>query len=489
METTLERRRSKSLQDVLPGMVTLFSHLSYPVGVLDNTGRCVMLNKAGHEFLGVRDVSEIGLNLWGCRLRSEAARFFAGKGTGDIEYLVDDRCGNAYQSKSSPIYDESGKCLGKIESLFNVTTLYDSDERLRVMIDEAPLCCNFWNEMFENIDCNRAAAELFDLPDRQTYLNSFFDLSPEMQPNGKKSSDEAFRHITRAFRDGYDRFEWMHQKLNGDPIPAEVTLVRVKYRKGNIVLGYTRDLRSSRSVSEVNDLDWLMQVLRGLPFPTGVSNPAGKWVFLNQAALDFFRVIDIDQLNNDVSATWGGRLIALCNSMGTTEKGTGVYYNDQQTGKIYQRYSSPLKDDFGGVVGRIEAIQDVTTLYEADERVRAMVDAAPLCCNFWNDKFENVDCNLEAAKLFNLPDKETYLERFFDLSPEFQPTGERSVVAAMRHITRAFTEGFDRFEWLHQKLNGDPIPAEITLVRVKHRKGNIVLGYTRDKRPVGLSKS
>ena len=51
------------------------------------------------------------------------------------------------------------------------------------------------------------------------------------------------------------------------------------------------------------------------------------------------------------------------------------YHIDKQTDKIYRRVSSPLHDSFGGLVGRIECIHDVTTLYEAEERIRTI--AAP----------------------------------------------------------------------------------------------------------------
>ena len=121
-------------------------------------------------------------------------------------------------------------------------------------------------------------------------------------------------------------------------------------------------------------------------------------------------------------------------------------------------------------------------MLEAEERTQIMLDAMPLCCSFWDDHFRNIDCNEEATRLFGLSSKQEFLDRFFDLSPKFQPDGRLSSELSLEKIQEAFTTGRIRFEWMHQKLNGEPIPTEITLVRVKRGSGYIVAGYIRDLR-------
>ncbi len=248
----------------------------------------------------------------------------------------------------------------------------EADERTQIMLDATPMCASFWDKDCKNIDCNQEAVNLFGLSSKQEYLDRFFELSPERQPDGRLSSEKAMENISIALRNGYHRFEWMHQKLDGEPIPAEITLVRVKRRDGYIVAGYTRDLREIR------------------------------------ASMDKMR--------------------------------------------------------------------------EADERTQVMLDATPLCCNLWDKDFNNIDCNQEAVTLFGLGAKQEYLDSFFKLSPERQPDGRLSSEKALEKITTAFRDGYCRFEWMHQKLDGERIPSEITLVRVRHRGEFIVAGYTRDLR-------
>lgn len=133
--------------------------------------------------------------------------------------------------------------------------------------------------------------------------------------------------------------------------------------------------------------------------------------------------------------------------------------------------------------------QDISELYatrrslrESSERAQLMLDSMPIVANFWNREFQNIDCNLEAAKLFDLGTKQEYLVKFFELSPQFQPCGRSSAEMATEYITRAFEEGYVRFEWMHQKLDGEPLPAEIILARLRHREQDIVVGYTHDLR-------
>lgn len=126
--------------------------------------------------------------------------------------------------------------------------LLEAEERTKIMLDATPLCCNFWDEHYNNVDCNEEAARLFGLSGKQEYLDKFNELSPEYQPNGGLSSEMALEKIREAFSLGWVRFEWMHQKPNGEPVPSEITLVRVKRGEGYIVAGYTRDLREQKAM-------------------------------------------------------------------------------------------------------------------------------------------------------------------------------------------------------------------------------------------------
>ncbi len=113
-------------------------------------------------------------------------------------------------------------------------------------LDAMPLCMNLWNHKTQNIMCNTKAVELFEVESHEEYLTKFFKLSPEFQPDGQTTAEMAFKYLNETRYHKHVQFNWMHSKLNGEEIPAEVTLCKISVLSDvgeAFVTGYTRDLR------------------------------------------------------------------------------------------------------------------------------------------------------------------------------------------------------------------------------------------------------
>jgi len=123
-----------------------------------------------------------------------------------------------------------------------------AEEHMKVIFDTMPLGANFHDENFEFFDCNEAAIKMFGLSSKQEYIEKFPLLSPKYQPDWKLSSKKMREVVNKAAVEGYNRFEWMHQNLNGDQIPCEITLVRTRHNKEFIITAYLRDLRESKQM-------------------------------------------------------------------------------------------------------------------------------------------------------------------------------------------------------------------------------------------------
>jgi len=120
---------------------------------------------------------------------------------------------------------------------------------------------------------------------------------------------------------------------------------------------------------------------------------------------------------------------------------------------------------------------------QADEYTQLLFDATPMSCTLWDEDCKLVDCNLESLKVYGIKNKSEFKEKFFELlSPEYQPDNQPSKAAAIAMLKKALEEGYCREEWMHQTPDGKPFPSEVTLVRVKHKNGYLVAGYTRDLR-------
>ena len=119
-----------------------------------------------------------------------------------------------------------------------------------------------------------------------------------------------------------------------------------------------------------------------------------------------------------------------------------------------------------------------------NERALLMLNTSPLCTQIFNKELQTIDCNEEAVRLYGLKEKQDYIDGFIELChPEYQPDGRRSDEKAKEMITKAFEEGKAVFLWTHQiPADHSPLPAEITLVRVRHKDDDVIVAYTRDLR-------
>jgi signal transduction histidine kinase/CheY-like chemotaxis protein len=424
----------------------------------------------------------------------------------------------------------------------------EADERIRIMFDSMPLCANIHNKNFDFFDCNKNTLKLFGCQNKQEYIDNFDNLSPEYQPDGSLSSEKAAEFIAKAFDEGYCRFEWMHQKLNGEPLPCEVTLVRVKYKDEFILTAYMRDLRELKQMMEeveqrekllntvncvanvllsvnnegafeaslfkslelvgncldvdrvqiwrnemiegklhfVHRYEWLSDNgLKNVPIPIGLCFPysqkpewessflLGKYI---NAPISVLPESDWDFLKS-----YGMKSIVIIPMFLEGEFWGFFSIDDCRRERTFSDDEIRILTSVGLMISNtVNRSLQIAKMHEADERTQVMLDATPLCVNFWNKELKNIDCNQEAVKLFGLSDKQEYIDRFHELSPEYQPDGRLSNEKGFELVNKTFEEGYCRFEWMHQKLNGEPLPCEVTLVKVKFKEDFIVLGYTRD---------
>jgi PAS domain S-box-containing protein len=133
-----------------------------------------------------------------------------------------------------------------------IAKMREADECAQIMFDITPLAGCMFDKDRNMIDCNQEVVKMFGIPDRKFFLNSFFSLLiPKYQPDGSLSADVTAENVRLALEKGYYRFECMHQKLSGEPLPSEITLVCVKYRGENVIAGYFRDLTEQKEKEQL----------------------------------------------------------------------------------------------------------------------------------------------------------------------------------------------------------------------------------------------
>ncbi|WP_341676204.1 PAS domain-containing protein [Niveibacterium sp. SC-1] len=380
----------------------------------------------------------------------------------------------------------------------------EADERQRIMFDTTPACTTLWawDEGRVNlIDCNQEAANLFEVGSRQAYIDHFAELSPEYQPCGRLSSDMAGEYVAAAFCEGRSRFEWMHQKLNGEPLPSEVTLRRAEYGGRVVVVGNTRDLREEKKLeAEKREADERARImLDATPLGCTLWDEQSRLIDCNEAAVSlfgmgskrefldrFFELSPEHQPDGQLSAEVIARYIRQAYKEGyvrlewTHCKPDGEMLPAEVTLVRVERAEGQAVAAYIRDLREIEEV--LRRIHEANEYTQLMLDATPLSCNLFNEAHQMIACNQEAVNLFGLSSKEEYLGRYRELAPEYQPSGRKTRELTHEYLDTAFREGRARFDWMHQKLDGTPVPVEATLVRIAHDNGYIVASYKRDLR-------
>ncbi|MFN3167448.1 MAG: PAS domain S-box protein, partial [Phycisphaeraceae bacterium] len=124
----------------------------------------------------------------------------------------------------------------------DITDQVASKERFRVLFE----CSTDAHLLFDDtgiIDCNRAAFEMLGYPGKQALLKVHpAELSPEFQPDGRRSMEKCIEMDQVARDNGYHRFDWVHRRKDGSDIPVEVTLNPVRLAGKDALLVVWHDL-------------------------------------------------------------------------------------------------------------------------------------------------------------------------------------------------------------------------------------------------------
>ncbi len=126
------------------------------------------------------------------------------------------------------------------ESEAKFRAIYESTGDAIMLLDED----NFF-------DCNDATLRVFGCAKREEFCGKHpSDLSPPLQPDGRDSRTLADRRIATALEQGSNRFEWMHQRLDGTPFPAEVLLNSLEIDGKKVLQAVVRDIGERKRSEE-----------------------------------------------------------------------------------------------------------------------------------------------------------------------------------------------------------------------------------------------
>jgi PAS domain S-box-containing protein len=147
--------------------------------------------------------------------------------TGQVLYHVGSVADITEQKQAA---DEIRKLNASLEQRIAARTveLTASEARLRTMLEHAPeAIVVFDGETGRFLSSNRHAQELYGYDAATVARLGPVEVSPEYQPDGRRSVDAARDWIHQAIIGKMPVFEWLHQHSSGRIVPTEVRLVRL----------------------------------------------------------------------------------------------------------------------------------------------------------------------------------------------------------------------------------------------------------------------
>jgi len=137
----------------------------------------------------------------------------------------------------------------------------DTNEFNQAILDAAPYVIGLWDETGNLLVASPQAREFFGVPDPKMIAEDLFAYSPELQPCGTPTPEKAAKMSEIAYRDGYNRFEWLHKRTDGELVPAECIYKIYKHEGKDLLLSYTLDLREIKAAETREKEAWEMSNL------------------------------------------------------------------------------------------------------------------------------------------------------------------------------------------------------------------------------------
>lgn len=202
--------------------------------------------------------------------------------SGDIKYIY----GN-----NDFIYDKKGEITQVFGMNIDITQQKLTENKFKDLFEKSgDAILIIENEIFT--DCNNATVEMLNYSSKSEFLNVHpSKLSPEFQPDGKKSVLKANEMMNIAMEKGTHRFEWQHLKKTGEEFPVEVLLTRISNDpKKRIIHTVWRDItnRKNAEIAIKESEEKFRKSIEFSPVPMAVAKSNGDLIFHNKQFIDTY---------------------------------------------------------------------------------------------------------------------------------------------------------------------------------------------------------
>jgi PAS domain S-box-containing protein len=418
-----------------------------------------------------------------------------------------------------------------------------SEARFRTLVENAPeAIVVFDGATGKFLFGNSHACQLYGCSPEQLNGMTPADVSPELQPDGRRSGEAALTYMREALNGKTPTFEWTHCGPDGRLIPTEVRLVRLPAEGREMLRASMTDVSErkrreqiqqatfeiSEAVHTTTDLNGFFRTVHGIvrglmpaenfyialydpatglinfdyhvdemtprpvacPLGTGLTGfviRSGKPLLLDQAMVARKREVG-DMVTfegyEDIRYVESGVPSAIWLGVPLCAGGQCLGVMALQDYRDPNAYGETEKRILSFVAGQlalaIERKRAQQALRESEEKFRALFDASSQGVMLHDDK-QYIEVNYAAARMFGYSSPSEMVGKHpRNTSPPSQPCGEPTEVMARRYIEECFRKGCVRFDWLARTVQGVDLPLEVILTRIEWGGRRIIQAVIHD---------
>ena len=143
--------------------------------------------------------------------------------------------GGRFAECSVTPYAQDSEGRAYVQVLHDITEQHASEERFRKLFEDTRQP-TMLVEDGRFVAANRATLEMLRVSDIDGFIGRTPpDISPEHQPDGRRSSEKVLEVIAAAFEKGSNEFEWEHIRADGEHFIARVLLTPIRMRGKDVL--------------------------------------------------------------------------------------------------------------------------------------------------------------------------------------------------------------------------------------------------------------
>ena len=259
-------------------------------------------------------------------------------------------------------------------------TLKESEEKYRFLFEESP-DGYLIIEDGKFIECNKASLDLMRCT-RKDLLGKFpYEISPEFQPNGRRSREYAIELLEEALEKGLVQFEWMHTRKDGENFLAEIKLSKVMMDGREVLFTTWRDITEQRNIERALEIseERFSQIAEHSGAVTWEVDETGLYTYMSPVCKKIFgydpKEIIYKKYFYDLFPEHSReRYLALANEYLANKKNLLNFENpiQKKNGEIIwvSTFATPVLNEHGELVGYRGTDNDITSRKHAEEELK-----------------------------------------------------------------------------------------------------------------------